>query len=182
MKNYLIFTLLFTLVYSSSVGQENTYFSKKKIGNNYSYTPNFEDNVLVKQKNRQGGVFRCNMDSMRIWTNNILEQILIKEKINSLAYVAIPVDKNLLKASSKAIIYFNDSGKILYVTFGVNLQDSAIFTEDVLFKLYQAFKRTPVNMKNGKIEPLKTGLTKKDVYFSLIIPLYWWTKEERNAY
>jgi len=161
------------------MGQEGSYFSKKKIRNLYNfYTPSFENNELVIQKNHRGGIFLCDMDSMRVWTNNILKQVLAKEKINSLA--CIPSAKNP-HSSSKAIIYFDDSGKIEYVMFGVNHQDSMIFTEDVLYKLYQTFKRTPVNMKNGKIEPLKTGLTPKDVYFSIVMPLYWWTKEERNV-
>lgn len=183
MRNYLIFTMFFAFILCNAMGQEGSYFSKKKIigiSNTYSfYTPNFENNELVIQKNHRGGTFFCNMDSMRVWTNNILKQVLTKEKINSLAYTSSV--KNLLKASSMAVIYFDDSGKIQYITFGVNLQDSAIFTEDVLLKLYQTFKRTPMNMKNGKIDPLKTGLTTKDVYFTLTMPLYWWTKEERNV-
>lgn len=179
MKNYLIFTLFFTSIFFTVTGQENTYFSKKKISNYYSRLPNFEENKLVKQKKGHGGIFLCNMDSIRVWTNNILKQVLNKKQIDSLAYS--PNIRNLLQASSKAIIYFDYTGKINYIAFIVNCKDDVILTDDVLFKLYQTFKRTLVNMKNGKMEPFKTGFTEKDVYFNFTMPLYWWTKEERNV-
>jgi hypothetical protein len=144
MKHSIVICFLYAVSFSL-YAQENNKFKFFKIrptSVSYSVTPTFEERVAVKQES-QGLFYVLDQAYYNAFYYDIIKRSLPDRVLNSLTLEE--------RTRSQMRFQMDSDGKILYVYFFIKEKDRPLFSDDILFELYQNLKKSQFDMSKINI-------------------------------
>ncbi len=136
MKRNIAF-IFFYVVFTSGFGQNGKKFEYQtgQFGN-LIVTPAFDKS---KGEGKPGIANFSDQNYMNGLVYGVIKDVLSKEKLLK------------MHLNSGYIIYFNQNGEIINITFNLNPEDIDLFTQEDFYNLYSKFKNTKIDMNKVSI-------------------------------